>query len=189
MKVISGIFKGRKLVCRGKYKIRPTCRMIRKAIFDTLGSWVEGKKVLDIFSGSGSLGLEALSAGAKQVFFIEENSALVNRLRDTVSSLGMQECCVCLQGKVEKILGKLSGESFNLVLADPPYALASEQIEKIFNLILEKNLMEPEGFFILERPSWQESVYPSGYSVWKEKKYGQTVLTYFRPVINRKSRT
>jgi len=188
MKVISGIFKGRELVFSGKYKIRPTCRLIRKAIFDTLGSWIEGKKVLDIFSGSGALGLEALSAGAKQVFFIEENSTLVNKLRDTISSMGIQGYCVCLKGKVEKMLGKLSGESFHLVLADPPYALASEQIEKIFAIILEKNLLKPEGFLILERPSWQESVYPSGYSVWKEKKYGQTVLTYFQPALNRKGR-
>ena len=100
MRVISGYLSGRKLFFSGKKKdLRATKDVVREAIFDSLREWIVDKKVLEIFAGTGALGIEAVSHGAKEVVFIEEKREAVNYIKQNIEQLGISEVCSVKRGK------------------------------------------------------------------------------------------
>lgn len=122
MRIIAGSLRGRRLA-PVKGRIRPTAAKVREAVFDILGEAVLGARVLDLFAGTGALGIEALSRGARQAVFVEDHPAALELLRRNLQDLGLKERSLVLPLPVARALKKLAvrGEPFGVVFMDPPY--------------------------------------------------------------------
>jgi 16S rRNA (guanine966-N2)-methyltransferase len=123
MRIISGISKGRRLVTPKNRSIRPTSDRVKESIFNILGDEVEGKVVLDLFAGTGNLGIEALSRGAKKAFFVEKGRESLRLIQKNLAQCHLEEQSEILTKEVNRAIGilKQRGESFDLILMDPPY--------------------------------------------------------------------
>ncbi len=173
MFVSSGLLKGKRLKYP-KEKIRPTERMVKLAIFNVLGEKVKGSRVLDLFSGAGALGIEALSRGAKEVYFVEGDKKNFSYLLENIHGL---KTCHPIRKDVFRALPLLKGEKFDLIFLDPPYLLGL--VEKTLNLILEFDLLAKEGIIIAEHQK-REEIEGKGLEKIKTKVYGETCVTFFK---------
>lgn len=182
MKVISGIYKGRKLKFIKDKEIRPTKDIVREAIFDTLRGWIVNKKVLEIFAGSGILGIEAISHGAKKVTFIEKDKRGIKVIRENIEMLGVGEKCEIIKGDCEYEIDKLENIKYDLIIGDPPYEFPISKLERIMQKILELNILKKNGLMVFEHKFKRELPFIEGYEIIKKRKYGKTCLTYFRRV-------
>ncbi len=151
---------------------RHTTSLVLKALFDTLGD-ISGKKFLDIFAGSGRVGEEALKRGASEAFFIEIDPVMAREISKRVP-----------QGRVLKMDYKkaiqrlsLDGERFDIIFADPPYEKGF--VEDILRLLEKFPLLKKNGILVVER-SRREGFKLGKWSVIKERRYGDTILTYLR---------
>jgi 16S rRNA (guanine966-N2)-methyltransferase len=121
MRIIAGKWKGRRLrPVRGR-GVRPTTDRVREAWMSALGVGVEGARVLDLFAGSGALGLEALSRGAREVVFVERARNALGTLRSNIALLEAGGSCRVVAGDALAYVGRLEADAFDLALADPPY--------------------------------------------------------------------
>ncbi len=134
MRIITGRYKGATLRTLPGDTVRPTQDRVREALFSILGDNVRGAAVLDLFAGSGALGLEALSRGASSAAFVEQNRQVAELLKGNIERLGAEACQVYVV-PVERILSRLSkdGNVFDLVFLDPPYhkGLVPRTIERL----------------------------------------------------------
>src|SRR5919204_5949790 len=123
MQVIAGALKGRRLVAPRGLATRPTADQVRIALMDTLAARLTGARVLDLFAGSGSVGVEALSRGAAHVTFVERDRRALAALQDNVNALGVAAVTRRLALSVDRALARLvaEGEQFGIVFLDPPY--------------------------------------------------------------------
>lgn len=149
MRVIAGKFKGKKLISPQGSRIRPTSDRIKETIFNILSSkkGIEDKAVLDLFSGSGALGIEALSRGAQKVIFSDENLESVRLTKENLKKMGASSDDV-YYAEFELALKKLKNAQIDIILADPPYG---EKLENkiIFN-ILKYNVLKIGGILMIE---------------------------------------
>ena len=179
MRVLTGQSKGRKLkVPRGK-SLRPTTARIKKSMFDILGSEVQQTRVLDLFSGSGNLGIEALSLGAESCVFVEKNPATAEIIAQNLRSCGYTEQSRILNFDFRKALSMLSAENygFDLVFVDPPY----EFYERTGPLALARDIrtvVEEKGMMVIEHPSG--NVINSEEFHVRTRKYGGTSVSFLR---------
>ncbi len=125
MRIISGIYGGRRLVAPKGDIARPTQDRVREAWFSILGAEVDGARVLDLFAGSGALGLEALSRGAASAEFVEQARASLIALAANIEALGVEEVAKIRKGDALKAAEGLEPGSYDLVFADPPYDLGA----------------------------------------------------------------
>jgi 16S rRNA (guanine966-N2)-methyltransferase len=125
MRIISGEFGGRRLVAPKGDIARPTQDRVREAWFSILGDAVEGARVLDLFAGSGALGLESLSRGAASVEFVEKARQSLEALERNVASLGVEGRARIRKGDALKFAETLQAEAYDIVFADPPYDLGA----------------------------------------------------------------
>ncbi len=122
MRIIAGSFKGRKLISPGGSRTRPTSDRVREAIFSIVGDLVVGAQVMDLESGTGAMGLEALSRGARQAVFVEMDPAALRCLNTNIEMCRCQDRSEVVSRPVLSYLGKIdSGVGFELVFVDPPY--------------------------------------------------------------------
>lgn len=123
MKILTGSLKGRTLRFSSHSRLRPTSNKVRKAIFDKLQGLVEGSRVLDLFSGTGALGMEALSRGAGAAVFVERHPAQCRKIRENLKTLGLERRGLVIRQDALSALRHLGrrGEHFDLIFADPPY--------------------------------------------------------------------
>jgi 16S rRNA (guanine966-N2)-methyltransferase len=177
-RIIAGTLSGRKLLVPDS--ARPTTEMVREAMFSTLNSWqaIGQKNVLDLFSGSGGLGFEALSRGAAHVTFVESDEKAVAILKKNAENLQVtveikkQSAMTFSKSKIAESL------SYDLVLIDPPYRIANDDIiEIIKNLILGAFLSEA-AILVLERPTRDPFTWPAPIEELKNKRYGDNTLYY-----------
>ena len=177
MRVVAGELRGRRLASAGDRETRPTSERVRSALFDWLGDAVVGARVLDLFAGSGSLGIEALSRGAGEAVFVERARGALAALRRNLEQLGLEDVGHCLAGDVRKVLarGAPAHGVFDLVLADPPYA--GDWGER---LVAERGagaLLAAGGWLVVERSSARERP-PRlfGLRFCEERRYGGTAF-------------
>ncbi len=172
MRVDSGKFGGRPLL-ENKYKhIRPTADKVKQALFVKLQFFVPDKKVLDLFCGTGALGIEALSHGAKEVVFVDKNAKSAQMTRENLKLVGSQEKVYKMDAGL--FLDKCE-QQFDLILLDPPYK--SGLYETILKKIEEKNLLADDGIIVCEHAKEDTFDY-QGFTVFDEKRYGTIMLTY-----------
>lgn len=175
LRVIAGELRGRRLVAPPGRSTRPTRGRIRESLFDLLAGTPEGARVLDLFAGSGALGIEALSRGASHAVFVESARAPLRALRENLATLGLASRSTVVAGDALDRSSASRGP-FDLVLADPPYEDGWEQ-----RLVDElAGRLAPGGVLALEhaadRPAPEA---PSGLAIWKARRYGGTSLTLY----------
>jgi 16S rRNA (guanine966-N2)-methyltransferase len=156
---------------------RPTSERVREALFNALdvAGELDGARVLDLFAGSGALGLEALSRGARDAVFVEADRRAVEVLRGNVRSLGLGGSV--RHAKAETLVAEPSAEPFDLVLADPPYGLAENRLAALLTGLAGGGWLADGGLLVLERavrdgePDW-----PQGFTALRARRYGDTAL-------------
>src|SRR6478609_9004258 len=170
MRIVAGRWRGRQIAAPADDRTRPTGDRVREAWMSIVNPWLAGARVLDLFAGSGALGLEALSRGAEVVDFVEIAPKSLEALRANAESLGAGSAAVIHRGDALRFVEKLEPHAFDVAFADPPYdlglatALAEQWIAKPFADILG----------IEHRVS--EHLPGNG----DRRKYGGTVITFFR---------
>lgn len=176
MRIIAGKYKRTPLVTLEGDLTRPTKDMVKEALFDSL-QINDGDSFLDLFSGSGSIGIEAISRGAIKVIFNDFNKDAVKVIETNLRKINVEAKVFNLN--YEECLFRLNDYPFNYIFLDPPYAF--DEYENIFNLINKYNLLLNKGIIIVEvkkTVDLNDEYY--GFVKYKEKKYGITKLLYYR---------
>ncbi|QGG48103.1 16S rRNA (guanine(966)-N(2))-methyltransferase RsmD [Heliorestis convoluta] len=180
MRVIAGQMGGRRLFSVKGMETRPTADRVKEALFNVLAHRVIDARCLDLFAGTGSLGIEALSRGAKEVLWIEKDRRAYEIIQKNLQMLKLQERGKIIQEDVFRACNRLkdAGESFDLIFADPPYhkALLPALLEQ-----LPKGLLRENGTIVLESHRDEKVPYQVGLLEKKrEDRYGDTVLHYYQ---------
>ena len=173
-RIVAGSAGGRRLAVppRGT---RPTSERVREALFSALeaGYGLDGARVLDLYAGSGALGLEALSRGAASATFVESDRRALDVLRTNAAALRLPGVVV-LPGTVESVLAVPAEDPFDVILADPPYGTP---VDQVVALVADGGWLAPDGVLILERAA-RDGVpsLPSVLGVQRSRRYGDTVI-------------
>lgn len=175
-RIVAGSAGGRRLRVppRGT---RPTSERVREALFNALeaGHELAGSRVLDLYAGSGALGLEALSRGASDALFVEADRKAAEILRANVDVLGLGGRV--RQGKVEVIVAESAPMPFDVVLADPPYSVSAAELNQVFGSLVAGEWISSGTLLVVERAVRDgDLVWPEGYRPLRSKKYGDTAL-------------
>tara|TARA_B100001778_G_C18596326_1_gene634901 strand:+ start:875 stop:1396 length:522 start_codon:yes stop_codon:yes gene_type:complete len=168
VRITAGQYRGLTLLSPKDNKVRPTTDKIRQAIFNILQHRFEGvqdKQVLDLFCGTGALGLECLSRGAKSAVFVDLDTSLV---RQNVDKMRAEECCQLIRSDVLKYKAK---QDFDLIFLDPPYEMALAQAT------LDKYSDQKDALFIVET---EKAVLLKNVEIIDEKIYGDTKITFLK---------
>jgi len=188
MKITGGIYKGTKLIIPKGADIRPALARVRNSLFNILHGQFNDKKALDLFAGTGSFGLEALSHGASKCLFVENNRTYLESIRQNIAKLRLQNFAETLFADSFNISAYLhrQEEIFDCVFIAPPYKYYDEpssrnSIMKLIADLSEKNIICPGGMLILEHRLHQiKDVDLAGYHLADRREYGQTCLTFLK---------
>ena len=176
MRVISGAFRGRRLKEPPGFDIRPTSDMVKESIFNIVQFDIEGRRVLDLFAGTGQLGIEALSRGAKSVVFVDSSSDAVKLIRENIKICGVSGVSEIYRRDALSFLKYC--EPFDLIFSDPPFD--SQLSAAAINKIIEFDKLNANGIIISETRAdiAAEFVLPTSYSQ-KEYIYGKVKITRY----------
>ena len=188
MRIISGIFRGRKLIKFNKEGIKPTTDKTRESIFNIVVSYLkineksnnlpfQGFNVLDIFAGTGALGFEAISRGAAKVTFIEKSKDNLQVLYKNVDHLKVNEKVKIIKRSIRKVK-KIDGK-FDLIFIDPPYQM-DLILKKTLKKILDFKIIKKNSIIILEHSKKKKISIPEDFEIIKEKIYGNSSLTLIK---------
>lgn len=175
MRIVAGAAKGRRLEAPKGDDVRPTADRVKEAMFASLQPVVPGARVLDLFAGSGALGLEALSRGAVAVTFVERDRRALEVLRRNVTTVGLSGTQVVAEPVARALAGELAGGPFDLVLADPPYRLPKAGLAGLLTALLGH--LVPGATVMLERPARDGTPpWPAQLRQGDPRRYGDTAL-------------
>lgn len=180
-RVVAGALGGRRLRVPGGRSTRPTSDRVREALFSTLADRVVGARVLDLYAGSGALGIEALSRGAAHATFVEQDRRAVGVLRQNLSSLGLEANVYTMD--VARFVREKAGPDaapYDLVLCDPPYALPVRAIATVLVALPRHGWLARDAMMVVERPRHGAAFRVAGdlLAVTDARTYGDTVLYY-----------
>jgi 16S rRNA (guanine966-N2)-methyltransferase len=151
LRIISGEFKGRLIQVPQSKEIRPTTDRVRETLFNLLNNKIdfENIKVLDLYSGSGSLGLECLSRGAGEVNFVEKNFSIYKNLLNNIASLDVTDKSTVYRMEALKYSQSRINKDYDLIIADPPFF--KDDIYEVVNNLIKNKFLSENGFIIIER--------------------------------------
>lgn len=178
MKIVAGKFKGRTLEFRKRRGLRVTSQKVKEAMFSIIGDNIENAVVLDLFCGYGTLGIEAISRGAKEVTFVETDSQTIKQLKYFLKQLDIDGQTTVIKRDAIKVIKHCEERAFDIVLMDPPYHINCE--EEAMKAVDRYKIIKPGGIFVLEH--YSKNCIPDkigNFSKFKEKKYGDTTLSFF----------
>jgi 16S rRNA (guanine966-N2)-methyltransferase len=183
MRVITGIYKGRTLRTVKDLSVRPATDRVRQTIFNMLENRLDldGASVLDLFAGSGSLGIEALSRGAARAVFVETGREAASLIRENLKTLRCADAGDVYQADALEFVGN-ERESYDLVFADPPYAF--RETPSLPQVIFAKGLVRPHGYLVIEHSTDIRFESTPLYEAGPVKKFGRTLVTFFRGASN-----
>ena len=172
MRITSGILRNRRFSVPDR-EVRPTMEAVREAVFSSLGS-VEGLSVLDLFAGSGALGMEAWSRGAASITFVEQHSNVWKNLQRNIQALESPALGKTTVFKADAVKWLSRGEGpFDLILADPPYDLPDAMADTLAG-IAGHSVLTPGGILVYEMRSKGEPEISDEWNVVRDKRYGKT---------------
>ncbi len=179
MRVISGSARGLKLVSPDGIETRPTLDRVKEAVFSMLSPYINGALILDLFAGSGALGIEALSRGADKSYFIDSSQEAISCINSNITAAKFTKSSVVMKTDAIGFLKNCS-QQFDIVFLDPPYA--DGLYENTINLIAENKLLSNEGLIVIEQDFGTEKHINIGqmFEVFKEKKYGRVGITVLK---------
>ena len=173
MRVVSGKYRGKVLASPKSEHIRPTGDKVKQALFTKLQFFVPDAVVLDLFCGSGALGIEALSHGAKRVYFVDKDKRSIALTKQNLKDIN--DDYKIINADYQIALNTIK-EKCDLIILDPPYA--SGIYENALKIIKEKELLNNGGIIVCEHPN--ELQINSSFEIFDKKRYGTVTLTYLR---------
>ncbi|WP_457679234.1 16S rRNA (guanine(966)-N(2))-methyltransferase RsmD [Thermovibrio sp.] len=183
MRVVGGKYRGRRIKSMPKRQdtklLRPTTDRVKESVFSILNNYLEGVNFLDLFAGTGAVGIEALSRGARKVVFVENDKRFCNLIRENLKSLGLpKEKYEIICGDFVDALKKLGkrGEVFDFIYADPPYEKG--YYTKVVNLVRKFNLLDRDGLLILEEPKKNQFIPQDDKWLVEKRNYGTTTVSF-----------
>src|SRR5215472_5094384 len=187
-RVIAGEAGGRRLAVPGGRGTRPTSDRAREGLFATITSItgsLAGARVLDLYAGSGAVGLEALSRGAGHVLLVESGGRAAGVIRANIEAVGLPGAEV-ITDRVERVLtrGPARGR-YDLVFADPPYALADDEVARMLTALADRGWLAPGALVVVERATRSGPVsWPAGFEPDQARRYGKATFWYGRGPYN-----
>ena len=178
LRVISGTAGGLHLKSPKRHALRPTQDRIRQVIFSSLAESIPGARVLDLYAGTGSFGIEALSRGAALATFVEQEKEAVQCIRDNLAHCRLQGDV--RQANVTTFLGKPPAEPYNIVFADPPYTKSDGDLDNDPLLTELIPFLVPDGLFVWEHYAAQRLHSAGNWGIIRHRDYGETGLTFLR---------
>ena len=178
MRVVAGTARGTVLKTPEGMLTRPTADRVKEAVFSILPFDVEDAVVLDLFGGTGQLGIEALSRGAKRAVFVDHQQKACELIRENLRRTKFSQQASVVRGDYLEYL-KRTKEQFDIILLDPPYAEIF--LENALNCIAEIDILRDNGIIVTERPLEKAlEIQLPGYSRSRDYKYGKTLITLYR---------
>lgn len=178
MRVITGKARGIQLKTPDGMQTRPTADRVKEALFSIINFDIPGANVLDLFGGTGQLGIEALSRGAKSAVFVDAREDACRLIRENLKRTKLEKEGRVIRSDYTDYL-KRCREKFNIILLDPPYA--ETYLENALNRITEIDILETDGIIVTERPLGKDLPWEfDGYDRSRDYKYGKTLITLYR---------
>lgn len=181
MRIITGKARGLKLTAPKNMDVRPTSDRVKESLFNIIGTKIVGTRVLDLFAGTGNLGLEAWSRGAEKVVFIDESQASLQLVRSNITKAKAEKETKVLKGNAVKVIADLvaKGERFDFIFCDPPYnkGLPAQIIEQV----AKYDIVAPGGYLVVEHS--QHEILPElpiKLEIIRSEKYGETLISFLR---------
>lgn len=173
MRIISGCRKGRKLLAPDGLGTRPTTDRVKESIFNLI-QFYRAEAVLDLFAGSGALGIESLSRGAEKVVFVDENRKAFELINENLKGAQLSDNATVIMTDALSYLGETQ-QTFDLIFLDPPYnkGLISPILQKLH----QNSVLNPDGIIVCETESGGESIPENLYHLRKSVRYGKTQIT------------
>lgn len=182
MRIIAGLAKGRKLLSPVGYDTtRPTLDRVKESIFSIIQNKLQDSVVVDVFAGTGSLGLEAVSRGAKKCYLIDESRETFSFLKQNVINLKFDEKCSCINTDSYRALEEFGSKNikFDIIFIDPPYK--KNMIPKALDIIKEKKLLDDHGIIVSKIDSREEIHEGNGDIILSDhRKYGKTIICIYK---------
>ena len=182
MRVISGKARGKKLVSLEGLNTRPTLDRVKEALFNKIQFEILDKKILDLFAGSGALGIEAISRGAKSATFCDNSREAIKVIKTNIENTNNINNSTIINKDFIEALEKLEKENkkFDIIFLDPPYK--TDFAEKAIKKIIDSNLLSKEGIIILETDDIkkEETIQNEGIEIFDKREYGRVILIFIR---------
>jgi 16S rRNA (guanine(966)-N(2))-methyltransferase RsmD len=178
MRIIAGSAKGIRLKMVPGNHVRPTADRVKESLFSVIGPFFDGGKVLDLFAGTGSLGLEAISRGMNLGFFVDQSQASLRIAKENAVQCGLADQVQFLRRDARSALKHFGTRrlQFDLIFLDPPYH--ERLLQPVLILLAEKNLLSSSGLLVVEHPHDLNLLLPNNsYTVARELSYGDTTIT------------
>lgn len=183
LRITSGSIKNRKINILDFDDLRPTKEIVREAVMSSVSNIIEisDSRVLDLYSGTGAFGFEALSRGASSVLFVEKNQKLCQELKNNLKTFDFEKKATVVNSSVHEYLSTLKNVNFDLIFSDPPYHY-SEHVELI-SYCIEKSLLRIDGVLVLEFSSKSKlDIENTGIELVRDKAYGESRILIYRRV-------
>lgn len=179
MKIVSGKYKGRNILGFDIKGTRPTQDRVKENLFNIINEDIKDNVLLDLFAGSGNLGLEALSRDAKYVYFNDNNRKAIDIINKNINNINIDNCKV-LNMNYQKALSYFKDNNIKLdiIFLDPPYE--TSYIEQSIIIANEDNLLSDDGIIVCESNGLDKIIYPDNFKVVKEKKYGDKYIVIIK---------
>ncbi|MDT0202906.1 16S rRNA (guanine(966)-N(2))-methyltransferase RsmD [Nocardioides sp. AE5] len=182
-RIIGGTVGGQRIAAPRGVHTRPTTDRVREALFSAIESWcgsLEGLRFLDLYAGSGAVGIEARSRGAGVVTLVESDRRTATLVAANVRKVGLNRAEV-ISATVEQFLLRVPRAPYDVVFLDPPYPVTNAEVEGILGNLVQNGWLAEGALVVVERASRGERfTWPAGIEEWREKKYGETLLGYGR---------
>ena len=180
IRIVAGRLRGRRLSVPNDPALRPTSDKVREALFNILGQDLTGFDVMDLYAGSGALGFEALSRGARRSVFVEANPKTAAALRRSAEELGVEHESRVIVGRVLEVLDRARlGGPYHVIFADPPYDAAAQT--ELVEAIDAARLLGMHGTVVVERESRSPAgLGRSGLKLTRTATYGRTAVDFFK---------
>ena len=184
MRVISGYLKGRVIKGHDIVGTRPTMSRVKESIFASIQDYTKDSIVLDLFAGTGSLGIDAISNNSKYCYFIDNNKIAINTIKDNLKSLDINNKSKIIHTDYKKSLKYFNDNNikFDLIFIDPPYNY--KNINDIINIITKYNILNKDGLLILEFKYDNIIINEEIYTLHKFKKYGDKFISIYKKTID-----
>jgi len=181
MRITSGEFGGRTLFVPRSDAIRPTQDRVREALFSILQCEIPGAAFLDLFAGTGSVGLEAVSRGAASATFVEENGKHLDVLRRNLVEIAKAAKTDVVRADAYRYIASYSGPGFDIAFADPPYALGEEKgYASVLAVLRERGVVKLGGLFVAEMTAVQRAEETPSWDLLRDRTYGKTRICIWR---------
>ena len=181
MKIISGKYKGRVLEGFDIAGTRPTMDRVKESLFAMIQSYLEDATVLDLFAGSGNLGIEALSEGAKEIYLVDKNKKACQVIKRNVNKIGIEASDIFC-GDYKSALKKYQEQSikFDIIFLDPPYQ--TDLVKKSMEVIEKYELLSKNGILVAESNTLDKIIYSDKLEIVKSRKYGDKVVAILKKI-------